>query len=586
MRSHYCGALREADIGTKVRLCGWVDRCRDHGGVIFIDLRDREGLVQVVFAPSAAEHFQCAETVRAEYVLQVCGVVRAREESLCNRELSTGTIEIHGLELVILNEAEPIPFQIDGHIRVSEEVRLRHRYLDLRRPELQSQLWLRARATSIARRFLESEGLLEVETPALTSSTPEGARDYLVPSRLQPGRAYALAQSPQLFKQLLMIGGLDRYYQFARCFRDEDLRADRQPEFTQLDLEATFIDEAGVMALVETLVRGLFSELLEVNLPAFRTISYAESLDRYGSDQPDLRIDMPLVELGELVRGESFEVFRIPAETKGCRVAAIRLPGGAALTRSELDEHTRFVGEFGARGLAWLKVNELGVGASGLQSPILKFLSEKALSGILELLSATPGDILFFGAGERDVVNRSLGALRERCAAADPQLITVPWAPVWVVDFPLFSRDANSHWAALHHPFTAPNCSAQSLREAPEAAGSRAYDLVLNGIELGGGSIRIHCPKMQREIFSVLGLEDSEVESRFGFLLRALAHGCPPHGGFAFGWDRLIMLLAGGDSIRDVIAFPKTQNGQCPLTVAPSAPRPGQWATLGLKQLS
>ena len=585
MRSHYCGLLREADIGTEVTLCGWAHRRRDHGGVIFIDLRDREGLAQVVFDPGAQEHFQCAETVRAEYVLRVRGVVRAREASLRNPALPTGAIEVHGQSMEILNEAEPVPFQLDGHIRVGEEVRLRHRYVDLRRPELQRQLRLRARAATVARGFLEEEGLLEVETPVLTSSTPEGARDYLAPSRLCPGNAYALAQSPQLFKQMLMIGGLDRYYQFARCFRDEDLRADRQPEFTQLDIELSFVDESGVMALAETLLRRLFAELLEVELPSFTRLGHAEALERYGSDRPDLRIDLPLVELGELMRGEAFEVFRAPAEAADCRVAALRLPGGGALTRREIDGYTTFVGEFGARGLAWIKVKEIGRGAAGLQSPILKFLSDQALSGTLERLGAEPGDILFFGAGERDVVNRSLGALRERLGV-DRQLAAMPWAPVWVVDFPLFERDADGGWTSPHHPFTAPACSVEALREAPGEACSRAYDLVLNGTELGGGSIRIHRPEMQRAVFSVLGLDAAEVEDRFGFLLRALSHGCPPHGGIAFGLDRLVMLLSGGRSIRDVIAFPKTQNGQCLLTGAPSPPRPGQWATLGLRRIS
>ena len=584
MRSHYCGALRKSDIGTEVTLCGWADRRRDHGGVIFIDLRDREGLVQVVFDPSAELHFQRAETVRPEYVLHLRGVVRAREESLCNPSLPTGTIEVHGQALEILNEAEPMPFQLDDHIPVGEEVRLRHRHVDLRRPALQQHLRLRSRLSSVARAFLEGQGLLEVETPVLTSSTPEGARDYLTPSRLQAGNTYALAQSPQLFKQLLMIGGLDRYYQFARCFRDEDLRADRQPEFTQIDVEASFVDEAELMTLAEGLLRCLFSELLEVELPPFARLSYTEAMDRYGSDKPDLRHVLQLVELAELMRGEDFELFRAPAEADGCRVAALRLPGGSALSRREIDDYTSFVGAFGARGLAWIKVNDLAAGIEGLQSPILKFLSERAQLGILERLGAVSGDILFFGAGERDVVNRSLGALRDRLAV-DRQLMTVPWAPLWVVDFPLFERDAEGRWTSLHHPFTAPNCSAEALREAPEAAGSRAYDLVLNGTELGGGSIRIHCPKMQREVFSVLGMDDAELERRFGFLLRALAHGCPPHGGFAFGLDRMAMLLSGGESIRDVIAFPKTQNGQCLMTGAPSPAHPSQWALLGLKPL-
>ncbi len=585
MRSHYCGALRAADIGTEVTLCGWADRRRDHGGVIFIDLRDREGLVQVVFDPSVEAHFQRAETVRPEYVLRLCGVVRAREDALCNPSLPTGAIEVHGQTLEILNEAEPLPFQLDGHIQVGEEVRLRHRHVDLRRPALQQHLRLRSRLSSVARGFLEEQGLLEVETPVLTSSTPEGARDYLAPSRLQAGNTYALAQSPQLFKQLLMIGGLDRYYQFARCFRDEDLRSDRQPEFTQIDIEASFVDEAELMTLVEALMRHLFAELLELELPPFARLSYAEVLARYGSDKPDLRHSLQLVELAELMRGEAFEIFRAPAEADDCRVAGLRLPGGGALSRREIDGYTKFVGEFGAGGLAWIKVNDLAAGTEGLQSPILKFLSERALSGILEQLGAESGDILFFGAGECDMVNRSLGALRNRLAV-DRQLMTVPWAPLWVVEFPLFERDAEGRWTSLHHPFTAPDCSAEALRATPGAAGSRSYDLVLNGIELGGGSIRIHSPETQRAVFSVLGLDDAELETRFGFLLRALTHGCPPHGGFAFGLDRMAMLLSGGDSIRDVIAFPKTQNGQCLMTGAPGPASAEQWAALGLKPLA
>ena len=571
MRTHGCGELRERHIGETVTLCGWAQRRRDHGGVIFIDLRDRSGVVQLVFDPDARESFAVAERVRTEYVLRVRGRVRRRPEGTENPRLPTGAVEVVGETLEILNRAEPLPFQLDEE-DVGEEVRLRHRYLDLRREAMRERLLLRARVTGTLRRFLDERGFVDVETPILTRATPEGARDYLVPSRVHPGSFYALPQSPQLFKQILMIGGLERYYQIARCFRDEDLRADRQPEFTQLDMEMSFVDEDDVMGLVEDMFRALFDRVLDVALPdPFPRMSYAEAMERYGTDRPDLRIPLELVEIADLVRESGFKVFAGPAQDPAGRVAVLRLPGGAELTRKEIDGYTDFVGRHGARGLAWIKVQDPARGREGLQSPIVKFLDDAALAGILERTGAAAGDILFFGADRAEVVNEALGALRVRLGH-DRGLVREGWRPLWVVDFPMFEWDADERrWVALHHPFTAPRVDDPArLADSPASVRSRAYDLVLNGTEVGGGSIRIHRPEMQEAVFALLGIGPEEAREKFGFLLDALRYGAPPHGGIAFGLDRLVMLMCGARSIREVIAFPKTQTAVCPLTRAPA----------------
>ena len=571
MRTHGCGELRERHIGETVTLCGWAQRRRDHGGVIFIDLRDRSGVVQLVFDPDARESFAVAERVRTEYVLRVRGRVRRRPEGTENPRLPTGAVEVVGETLEILNRAEPLPFQLDEE-DVGEEVRLRYRYLDLRREAMRERLLLRARVTGTLRRFLDERGFVDVETPILTRATPEGARDYLVPSRVHPGSFYALPQSPQLFKQILMIGGLERYYQIARCFRDEDLRADRQPEFTQLDMEMSFVDEDDVMGLVEDMFRALFDRVLDVALPdPFPRMSYAEAMERYGTDRPDLRIPLELVEIADLVRESGFKVFAGPAQDPAGRVAVLRLPGGAELTRKEIDGYTDFVGRHGARGLAWIKVQDPARGREGLQSPIVKFLDDAALAGILERTGAAAGDILFFGADRAEVVNEALGALRVRLGH-DRGLVHEGWRPLWVVDFPMFEWDADERrWVALHHPFTAPRVDDPArLADSPASVRSRAYDLVLNGTEVGGGSIRIHRPEMQEAVFALLGIGPEEAREKFGFLLDALRYGAPPHGGIAFGLDRLVMLMCGARSIREVIAFPKTQTAVCPLTRAPA----------------
>ncbi len=584
MRSHYCGHVNEALLDQEVTLAGWVHRRRDHGGVIFIDLRDREGIVQVVFDPDRPDTFALAERVRNEFVIQVKGRVRRRPEGTENPNLPTGAVEVLGLELTILNRAETPPFQLDEE-HVSEETRLRYRYIDLRRPEMFAHLRLRTEVTRVMRRYLDDQGFLDVETPMLTRSTPEGARDFLVPSRIHPGSFYALPQSPQLFKQLLMIAGFDRYYQIVRCFRDEDLRADRQPEFTQLDLETSFLDEDAIMTLTEGLVRELFAQVLGVSLPdPFPRLSYAEAMRRFGTDRPDLRNPLELVDVGDLMKGVEFKVFAGPAKDPRGRVAALRLPGGGALTRKEIDEYTRFVGIYGAKGLAYVKVNDPAVGREGLQSPILKFLPDEVIAAILERTGAEAGDMIFFGADRARVVNESLGALRERLGH-DRGLLRGEWAPLWVVDFPMFEWDEREgRWNSLHHPFTAPKDEHLGLLESdPEACHSRAYDMVINGTEVGGGSIRIHRPEVQQHVFQVLGISQQEAEDKFGFLLEALKYGAPPHGGLAFGLDRLVMLMAGAGSIREVMAFPKTQSAACPLTQAPSAVDPKQLRELGLR---
>jgi aspartyl-tRNA synthetase len=569
MRSHYCGALNTANIDEMVTLCGWVDRRRDHGGVIFLDLRDRQGIVQVVFDPDTEEHFQRADKVRSEYVLRVTGRVRARSPSTVNAAMETGHIEVLGKQLEILNSAATPPFQLDEYTNVGEEVRLQHRYMDLRRREMQDRLILRARITSAVRNFLDGEGFLDIETPILTRATPEGARDYLVPSRTHPGKFFALPQSPQLFKQLLMVSGFDRYYQIAKCFRDEDLRADRQPEFTQIDIETSFLDEHEIMAITERMIRGLFKTVLDVDLPAFPHMSYAEAMDRYGSDKPDLRIPLELVSVDDLMQQVEFKVFRGPADDPAGRVAALKVTGGAAISRKDIDDYTKFVSIYGARGLAWIKVNDIAAGVEGLQSPILKFMPEEIVAQMMQRLGAANGDIIFFGADRTRVVNEALGALRIK-VAEDLGMVAPGWAPLWVVDFPMFEEAANGDWTPLHHPFTAPSCDAQQLAANPGEALSRAYDMVLNGCELGGGSIRIHSRDMQEAVFRILNINAAEAEEKFGFLLNALQYGAPPHGGLAFGLDRLVMLMTGAQSIRDVIAFPKTQSAACVMTNAPS----------------
>ena len=570
MRTHYCGSISESDIDSTVTLYGWVDRRRDHGGVIFLDMRDREGIVQVVFDPDTEAAFALADRVRSEYVLKITGRVRARGEGTINPVMATGTVEVLGKELELLSEAATPPFPLDAHHAVGEDVRLKFRYMDLRRPEMQRNLIFRSRLTSSIRKFLDDNGFLDIETPILTRATPEGARDYLVPSRTHSGEFFALPQSPQLFKQLLMVSGFDRYYQIARCFRDEDLRADRQPEFTQIDLETSFLEEADIMALTEGLVRSLFSEHLDVDLGEFPHMTWHEAMERYGSDKPDLRIDLELVSIDDLMADVEFKVFSGPAKDPAGRVVALKVPGGAVLSRKEIDDYTRYVGVYGARGLAWIKVNELAKGLEGLQSPILKFMPEAVVESLMTRLDAADGDIIFFGADRRAVVNESLGALRLR-VAEDMGLVREGWAPLWVVDFPMFEDDGKGGLTPLHHPFTAPACDEATLRQNPAEALSRAYDMVLNGTELGGGSIRIHRPDMQRAVFEVLGIDDREAAEKFGFLLTALEYGAPPHGGLAFGLDRMVTLMVDGQSIRDVIAFPKTQTAACVMTDAPGA---------------
>lgn len=580
MRSNYCGELNESFVGQQVEICGWVHRRRDHGGVIFLDLRDREGLAQVVFDPDTVEAFALAETVRNEFVVKVTGLVRPRPDGTSNSGLGTGAIEVLGKQLEILNAAATPPFQLDEHASVGEDIRLRYRYVDLRRPEMTERLRFRSKVTNTVRNFLDDDGFVDVETPLLTKATPEGARDYLVPSRTHPSRFFALPQSPQLFKQILMAAGMDRYYQIAKCFRDEDLRADRQPEFTQIDIETSFMDEEQIMSTMEGMIKGIFKKHLDVELGEFPRMPFAEAMNRYGSDKPDLRIELELVDIADLMKDVDFKVFSGPANDAGSRVVALRVPKGAEISRKIIDEYTKYVSIFGAKGLAWVKVNDRAAGLEGLQSPILKFMPEATVRALLEKLDAQTGDILFFGADKEKIVNEALGALRIK-VAEDLGQVKDTWAPLWVVDFPMFETNSEGNLTSLHHPFTAPACSVEELKGSPATALSRAYDMVLNGTELGGGSIRINKPEMQQNVFEVLGIGEEEAQEKFGFLLDALSFGCPPHGGIAFGLDRLIMLMTGATSIRDVIAFPKTQSAACPLTDAP-----GDVSTKQLRELN
>ena len=583
MRSIYCGDVGAKEEGQEVTVAGWVHRRRDHGGVIFIDLRDREGLVQVVFNPEKKEIFTEAERIRSEYVLSVKGTVRIRPDGTKNPNMKTGEIEIIASELNTLNDSLTPPFHHDEN--ASEEVRLKYRYLDLRRESMLHNLRLRHRVTQALREFLDKNGFVDIETPMLTRATPEGARDYIVPSRTHQGKFFALPQSPQIFKQLLMMSGFDQYYQIVRCFRDEDLRADRQPEFTQLDIEMSFVDQQSVMNKMQDLIRYVFDHVMNISLPeVFPVMSYSEAMRRFGSDKPDLRIPMELVDLSDIMKEVEFKVFSGPAKDKDGRVAALAVPGGASLSRKEIDDYTSFVARYGAKGLAYIKIEDISKKKDGMQSPILKFLTDEVIDEFVNRIDINDGDIIFFGADKENIVNDALGALRVRIGR-DLNLLEEGWQPLWVTDFPMFEKDKNSNnWTSLHHPFTAPSIDdAEELENNPGKVLSKAYDMVLNGSEIGGGSIRIHNKKMQAKVFKLLNISDAEAQEKFGFLLQALEYGCPPHGGIAFGLDRIIMLLSGAESIRDVIAFPKTQTASCPLTDAPGEVSSEQLKETGIR---
>ncbi|NVK25858.1 MAG: aspartate--tRNA ligase [Gammaproteobacteria bacterium] len=581
MRSHYCGELNKSLVDQEVTLCGWVNKRRDLGGLIFIDMRDREGIVQAVIDPDETAIFDTANKLRNEFCIKLTGVVRARPDSQVNKDMATGEIELYVKDLEILNASAPLP--LDSNQENSEEARLKYRYLDLRRPVMNKRLQFRSKVTSAVRRFLDDNGFLDMETPILTKATPEGARDYLVPSRTHKGQFFALPQSPQLFKQLLMVAGFDRYYQITKCFRDEDLRADRQPEFTQIDIETTFMSGQDVRDMTEDMVRSIFQELLEVDLGQFPVMTYAEAMTRFGSDKPDLRNPLELVDVADLLKDVEFKVFSGPANDPKGRVAVINVPGGAAMTRKNIDGYTEFVSKYGARGLAWIKVNDLSKGVEGLQSPIVKFLSEDVALSIIERAGSKDGDLLFFGSDSYNVVTDAMGALRLK-VGEDLELVEDKWAPLWVVDFPMFEELEDGALTPLHHPFTAPTgVTAEELAANPAAALSDAYDMVLNGCELGGGSVRIHKQDMQSTVFNILGIEEEEAREKFGFLLDALQFGAPPHAGLAFGLDRMVMLMVGADSIRDVMAFPKTTTAACPLTAAPGFANPDALVDLGIE---
>ena len=585
MRSHYCGEVDKKLLNETVELCGWVHRRRDHGGVIFVDLRDREGLVQVVFNPDQVAIFEMAEHIRSEYVIRIKGKIMDRLEGTINSNMFTGEIEVVAEELEIFNKAKTPPFMLDDK-EINEENRLKYRYIDLRRPLMQQRMQLRARVSRFLRNYLDDNGFLDIETPMLTRATPEGARDYLVPSRTHEGSFFALPQSPQLFKQLLMMSGMDRYYQIVRCFRDEDLRADRQPEFTQLDMEMSFVDEDQIMGLMENMIRDLFAKEMNVTLPEnFPRMTYKEAMDRYGSDKPDLRSDLELVNVSDLMAKVDFKVFSTPAKDKNGRVSALNVPGGCSISRKNIDIYTKYVSRYGAKGLAYIKCNDVAKGIDGLQSPILKFLPDDVVTEIVSRVGAKDGDLIFFGADKVNIVNEALGALRVK-VSEDLGLMSGDWKPLWVVDFPMFERDEkNNRWTSIHHPFTAPSVNdIDELKKNPGASLSRAYDMVLNGTELGGGSLRIHKPDMQQTVLDILGIDEAEAKDKFGFLLDALDYGCPPHGGLAFGLDRLIMLMTDAPSIRDVMAFPKTQTAACMLTNAPSEVSDDQLKELSIRK--
>ena len=577
MRTNFCGELNKANLNEEVILCGWVNRRRDHGGVIFLDLRDKKGLAQIVINPETADTFKLAETIRNEFVIKVTGKVLARDGAMINKKIPTGEVEVLADKIEILNASKPIPFQLDS-METSEEVRLKYRYLDLRRDEMQNRLRLRSKVTHYMRDFMDKHDFLDIETPFLTKATPEGARDYLVPSRTHEGSFFALPQSPQLFKQLLMMSGFERYYQIVKCFRDEDLRADRQPEFTQLDVETSFMNEDEITSLMEEMVRGLFKEVGSIDLPKkFPTITYDEAIKLYGVDRPDLRIPLQIVDVNEIMKDVEFKVFSGPANNEKGRVAALKVPGGASISRKQIDDYTKFVSIYGAKGLAYIKIND-----DGPSSPIIKFLGDDVTQQVIDLTEAKKGDIIFFGADKSKIVNEALGNLREKLGK-DLNLFDKEWAPIWVLDFPMFDVSEDGSLNAIHHPFTAPNVDIKMLLESPEKSLSRAYDLVINGSEVGGGSIRIHKSDMQKTVLKLLGIEDEEAREKFGFLLDALDYGCPPHGGIAFGLDRLVMILTKTESIRDVIAFPKTQTAACLLTDAPSSVSKSQLKELNIK---
>ena len=577
MRTNFCGELNISNLNEEVILCGWVNRRRDHGGVIFLDLRDKKGLAQIVINPETADTFKLAETIRNEFVIKVTGKVLARDGEMINKKIPTGEIEVLADKIEILNASKPIPFQLDS-METSEEVRLKYRYLDLRRDEMQQRLRLRSKVTHFMRDFMDKHDFLDIETPFLTKATPEGARDYLVPSRTHEGSFFALPQSPQLFKQLLMMSGFERYYQIVKCFRDEDLRADRQPEFTQLDVETSFMNEDEITSLMEEMVRGLFKEVASIDLPKkFPTITYDDAINLYGVDRPDLRIPLKIVDVNEIMKDVEFKVFSGPANSDKGRVAALKIPGGASISRKQIDDYTKFVSIYGAKGLAYIKIND-----DGPSSPIIKFLGDDVTQQVIDLTEAKKGDIIFFGADKSKIVNEALGNLREKLGK-DLNLFDKEWAPIWVIDFPMFDVSDDGSLNAIHHPFTAPSVDTKTLLENPEKSLSRAYDLVINGSEVGGGSIRIHKSEMQKTVLKLLGIEDDEAREKFGFLLDALDYGCPPHGGIAFGLDRLVMTLSKTDSIRDVIAFPKTQTAACLLTDAPSSVSKSQLKELNIK---
>lgn len=583
MFTHKCGEVTKQHLGESLALCGWVHRRRDHGGVIFIDLRDREGLVQIVFNPDLVQTFAIAESVRSEYVLRVEGTVRERLEGTVNPAMKTGEIEVSVNHIEILNVAQTPPFPIESEIEVNEEMRLRYRYIDLRRTEMQQKMRMRREVTRYLRNFLDTREYFEIETPFLTKATPEGARDYIVPSRTHEHAFFALPQSPQLYKQLLMIAGMDKYYQIVRCFRDEDLRADRQPEFTQLDIETSFMNETSIMETMEEMIRALFMAMIEVDLgDKFPIMSYQEAMNRYGSDKPDLRIPLELVDIADEMKAVDFKVFSVPANDKNCRVVALKIPAGADLTRKEIDELTRYVGIYGAKGLAYIKVNDRSGGVDGLQSPIVKFAPAPVWESVLTKTEASSGDLIFFGADQARIVNEAMGALRVKIGL-QRGLVTTQWAPLWLIEPPLFDWDEkNQRFTALHHPFTAPIGTVEELVNNPSQALSRAYDLILNGSEVGGGSIRINNSALQAKVFEILGISKQEASEKFGFLLEALTYGCPPHGGMAFGLDRLLMLITDSSSIREVIAFPKTQTATCPLVNAPAKVDAAQLHELGI----